>query len=350
MSGIKYSEVILAKKVEALLKLKKDKNNTQKFAKDTRRKIVKLIEEIDNTSSEDVNISKRMKEDKKSINKQINNVDAEAKKVKNVDMPSNADSTSLDSIEKSINKISNSKNKIQKINQEADSVKSNLVNLTTSDKKLSEIRLEMDKIKEELDSEKELINKWLPEETAELKDEFSSIGQELQEYEHKIKKGEKASKLANESAEIKNRIQKLDQEFDKTVFEASGREEKQQKRLYILDSLREVCESLGFDEASDPYYQEDDDPNSPVVQEFDTVNEGFVTFNINLDSSIESDSEIRINSCQDEFDKLSEILEEQFGVKTSFQRVEDDGEPIRKSYDKKPIPGQTVKQYQQGSN
>lgn len=110
--------------------------------------------------------------------------------------------------------------------------------------------------------------------------------------------------------------------------------------MYTLKALRVICASLGFKEVSEPSYEKEDDCGSPVVQTFDTLNEGLVTFRLYLHNKIESDSGIDVEVCRDEFEKLSKLLKDKYGVDTSFRRIGQEAAPQRLSKTEKPMPQQ----------
>ncbi len=99
-------------------------------------------------------------------------------------------------------------------------------------------------------------------------------------------------------------------------------EEQHQKRLYVLKGLRQVCVEMGFEE-SEPR-RENGGRRGRIIYEVDTLDQGVVVFYLSLDG-ISADSAIVDGKCLDEFDKLSELLQKEFGVKTRFKL--EDGRP-----------------------
>jgi len=110
-----------------------------------------------------------------------------------------------------------------------------------------------------------------------------------------------------------------------------------QKRLYVIKSLREVCASLGFDEINEPLYEKEGDAYSPVVQDFDTLIHGTLTFRMALEGNVESSSGISIDNCGEKFSEISELLREQYGIETSFKRAGEE-EPLKKAKTAKDLP------------
>ncbi|MBW1918538.1 MAG: hypothetical protein JRI57_11045 [Deltaproteobacteria bacterium] len=94
----------------------------------------------------------------------------------------------------------------------------------------------------------------------------------------------------------------------------------QERRLYVLTGLRQICVELGFAETGVPHYERPGDLRSAIIYTVDTFDEGDIRFSLGLDG-IQTHSEIREDYCLAEFDKLSAALEEQYGIRTQFQRV-----------------------------
>ncbi|MFC1596924.1 hypothetical protein ACFL5Q_03155 [Planctomycetota bacterium] len=105
---------------------------------------------------------------------------------------------------------------------------------------------------------------------------------------------------------------------------AKEREDKHQKRLYLLKAVRQVCAEMGFKEIDGPNYETEGERGSRIALNVDTVNQGQISFSLALDG-ISSVSEIGEDRCFDQFGKLSKHLDEEFGIHTKFRVA--DGEP-----------------------
>jgi len=110
-------------------------------------------------------------------------------------------------------------------------------------------------------------------------------------------------------------LESADRLINSRINDAQEMERKHQKRLYVLKALRQVCKEMGFAE-SEPRYEKEDKRNR-IVYEVDTLDQGNIRFFISLDS-ISANSAIPKNNCLEEFDKVSQFLEDEFGVKTKF--------------------------------
>lgn len=128
--------------------------------------------------------------------------------------------------------------------------------------------------------------------------------------------------------DIKGQIEELKKEIEDKANKARDLETKNQKRLYLLKALRQVCADMGFSEKMPPKYEKENDRSSRIILTVDTHNQGLITFYLTLDS-ISADSEIADNYCFEEFDKLSANLVEKFGIQTKFRRPQEEPKPKR---------------------
>jgi hypothetical protein len=106
--------------------------------------------------------------------------------------------------------------------------------------------------------------------------------------------------------------------LDLKIKEAQELDEKNQKRSYVLESLKKVCTSMGFEEVSQSV--EGKGKSNRIIYTIDTFSQGKIKFYLSLDT-IDADSGIADNHCMSEFDKVSESLQKNFGVQTQFKRV-----------------------------
>lgn len=157
-----------------------------------------------------------------------------------------------------------------------------------------------------LSGHQEVLQTWIePKDLQENEDIVKKAGQLLKEKQ--LKNAE------NQAGMAEKRIQAA-------IEEARDLEEKQEKRLYVLKALRQVCTDMGFQEMSPQYGEKG--KKGPIVYEVDTLDQGKIRFFLSLDS-IKTFSQLPDNTCLDEFDKVSNYLEEEFGVKTKFKTREE---------------------------
>lgn len=115
-------------------------------------------------------------------------------------------------------------------------------------------------------------------------------------------------------------LQETRREIRQQAEQAEHREQLQQKRLYLLIALRQVCADLGFQEVGGPRYENPGRRDGRIRFEVDTLDRGHLVFLLSLDG-IQSNSLLADRHCFDQFDQLSQSLAEQFGIRTNFRPV-----------------------------
>jgi hypothetical protein len=159
------------------------------------------------------------------------------------------------------------------------------------------------------EDEKDLVRSWFEEEIQTIDKKFETAKNHLKEAKY--------VDLNRDLTEIKKNI-------GAKITEAKELDEKDQKRKYVLDSLKKVCNSMGFEEVGTS--SEGKGKSNRVIYTIDTFSQGKIKFCLSLDS-IEADSGIVDNHCLSEFDKVSESLQKNFGVQTKFKRVSESNPP-----------------------
>lgn len=119
-------------------------------------------------------------------------------------------------------------------------------------------------------------------------------------------------------AGLHHRLEELQAAIVQAGEVASRNEERHQKRLEVLKSLRQVCADLGFQEIGAPVRPPGAGRGDPIVIAFDTLDRGTIKFVLALDK-VSTDSQIAAGRCLEETDRISELLQERFSIKTSFQ-------------------------------
>jgi hypothetical protein len=119
-------------------------------------------------------------------------------------------------------------------------------------------------------------------------------------------------------ADFSKNLSEIQKNLELKIQEAKELEEKNQKRSYVLESLKKVCTSMGFEEVGQSV--EGKGKSNRIVYTIDTFSQGKIKFYLSLDT-IDADSGIADNHCMSEFDKVSESLQKNFGVQTQFKRV-----------------------------
>lgn len=160
------------------------------------------------------------------------------------------------------------------------------------------------------EQDKEVLLPWFEEETQRIEKEFDNLKNILRQGKY--------SDLSKSLTQIQKRI-------DMKTKEAKNLEEKDQKRQYVLESLKKVCESMGFEEVGQSV--EGKGKERRIIYTIDTFSQGKIKFCLSLDN-IEADSGIIDNKCISEFDKVSEALQK-LGIHTKFKRVSEVPGPIK---------------------
>ena len=209
----------------------------------------------------------------------------------------------------------------------------NLPLLKETDKINSNIESEINKIESIFKGHDGIFKKWVIKDYEGYLNVKGGIVAKLSEFKNEL--GSNIDTAKFESLLVQSRS--LSDKVASSLSLAIEKDNLHQKRLYVIKSLREVCASLGFQEMEEPHYAEKDNPYSPVVQNFDTLNLGAITFTVALEGRLESSSCISVDNCDEEFSKFSDILKSQFGIETSLKRIEG-GEPIKKYKTAKDLP------------
>lgn len=127
--------------------------------------------------------------------------------------------------------------------------------------------------------------------------------------------------------ELEVQLTALTAELAGCIASADSREEQQQKRLYLLKALRQVCAEMGFEEVEAPHYAKDGDRGSTLLFTVDTIARGRITFKLTF-QGISTFSELADDHCPTDFTQITEYLEDEFGISTEFYG--EDGKPIPK--------------------
>jgi hypothetical protein len=162
-------------------------------------------------------------------------------------------------------------------------------------------------------SRQELLKQWLGEQASQSYQQRLSEARCLLEEE---RYGELEQYLREFQTEISHRIREVEQ-----------LDEQHRKRLYLLKALRQVCADMGFQEIAPPRFEEEGNCRSRILLTVDTFDRGRIEFKLSLEQ-ISACSEIASDRCFEEFDLLSQFLDEAFGVQTEF-RMEDGSRPPR---------------------
>jgi hypothetical protein len=219
--------------------------------------------------------------------------------------------------------------------QALDDVAGNLPVLVEIDEDIAAIETEVAKIRSTFTDNEKVFEKWTLIVYTEQSTRLDRISNDLV----RIRKALVPSKRLDPK-DVKSLLadlRRLSGDVESTLADATEKNELHKKRVYVVQGLRVVCKSLGFQEIDTPHYAEKDDVYSPVVQSFDTLNVGKITFRVALKGMLESSSGITVGKCDDEFIHLAELLKEKFGIETAF-KIASTGEPLKKRWTAKDLP------------
>jgi len=343
MSGTKYSTATLNRMAELLLRSRRDKDSQTKKIEGLINSIRGLVSKVSDTRAEDTVIANQLSEYGEILKEKTVTLKKLQEQLENIQLPDAVRDVSPDSLESTHGKIQQVKDKILGTEKKLDEINLNVINLNIADKSLSGIEFNTQRLQNDLQINEMLLKEWMPVEYNGLIQNYRAFQEKLTQYKKALYSKKDTAETTRNLKEAEGILNDLHQRLLKLVEEASQREEQHQKRLYILKGLREVCASLGFEEVSETGYERENDYNSPVIQKFDTLNEGLITFRLHLNNFIESDSGISLEVCEKEFGKLSDLLTQEYGVETAFKRVGQEEEPKRISRTEKPVPGEELR-------
>jgi len=100
--------------------------------------------------------------------------------------------------------------------------------------------------------------------------------------------------------------------------EVTSLEELDGQRRHVLESLRKVCQEMGWDEAKQPELEDKNNPRSSILYEVNTYGAGAMVFRLTLEGiDVNSPISKEKGACYKDFNNLSEKLKK-FGVITKF--------------------------------
>lgn len=156
----------------------------------------------------------------------------------------------------------------------------------------------------------DLLSKWYPkEQVAAWRNQLRRAADRLQ---------------AQEYGGLEETFRTVQGELQASIRDAESREEKHQRRRYVLTSIHKLCRSKGFNCIEKPHLEDPNDRGSRAIMVFDTSG-GKIEFSLDLDG-IHTESQLNGSRCWDDFGELSQNLDEMFGIKTDFRR-EDGSKP-----------------------
>ena len=176
--------------------------------------------------------------------------------------------------------------------------------LCTAPKIAATCQQQLNALRCEFDSNKPLLEKWL-------------TADQLQKYGEGLDRLAKFSSL-NQFNQFQSQVKPAEAAVEGILATTRNQEQAHERRIYLVSSLMQVCDDMGFRVKEKPQFTDTEDRGSQIRVVFDTGNRGDVVFLLSLDT-IEVDSCISGSHCFEEFQQLSEQLKAGFGVETHFR-------------------------------
>lgn len=329
MSGTKSSDIELNRIAEQLLQTKREKNVAFEIIEELSNRIDNIISKMSEVLTQNASIANLFLENKELLKKKAINIKEVKKELQGILIPELTRDVNTQWLEATHGRILQLRSEIQRICNVFDEIEASIINLNVADKSLSIIEINIQKYQNESQNHEKMLKKWMLSEYIRSNQDNENLQNELLHYKETLHNKKDSEQITKNFKEIEGVFNKLNSRLKSLVQEAMHKEELHQRRLYILKGLREVCRSIGFEEASEPKYEIEGDYNSPILQSFDTLNKGNFKIKLHLHNRIESDSGINQEICDDEFGKLSGLLAQEFGVLTLFKRVNQEDSPKR---------------------
>jgi hypothetical protein len=338
MSGKKRTQAELNHIAEALVQAKFEKEASEKRTYHLFQQIEKLLNTIKDTSISDSLINSRLtlyEAQLKVESSKLSERQTELKTIKVPDSIGNQANSFVDSIRQKINDINNECEDLSKLLK---TINFDIINICEADQTLSGILFAMQNYENGMNSNAELLKTWFVNDFQKIKTLYESNKEKVRVYKISINNQQTTGETVRNFKDIEVYQRKVSDELYRLIAEANKKEELQQKRLYIIASVRQVCADLGFKEISNPSYEQLGNCNSTIFQTFDLRDQTTITFKFHLDNHIESDSGISIDGCAAQFRTISDLLLSGYGAQTKFERINPDEIPKDEYDSEKSIP------------
>lgn len=337
MSGEKLTQVELNQLVTSMLQAKSLKEEELKKADELAKRAAKLHDIVKDIEIEDPAIANRLQQYCRDLQQEDHRLKRISERLDSITVPDSVHNITKDQMKQIQSQLRGLHQDNEKTVQVLDSIQGDVILLTVADETFGKIEFLMQKLQHDIESRQSIIQKWMSGDYQQFLKRQQDFEQQMHRIHQEIDKRH-AEDAAKDLEQAEILLEQIITTHEKLVSESLLREDMHCKRRYVLEALRNVCNQLGFDEISAPRYDREADFNSPILQSFDTMNEGRITFRLHLDSHIESDTGIRMEVCENEFDKLSDLLSREYGVQTAFQVVGREEGPKRITKTEKPLP------------
>lgn len=338
MSGEKRSAIELNRIAELLLKIEGEKETAQAKCEELATRMESLIVKTKSVQTSDINVAKRFADYKTNLQVEAAKIKARQKEITSIKLPRNIETLSLDSLDKIRKKVVNCDGENHKAGVLIDQIDMDVINMSNADKNLASTEFNLQKMEEELTANERLLMKWAKEDLSKLRLESARLRVSFAQNKNLLKSRKDTGVIAKSTDDLQDALEIMLGRIKQLVKEANGKEEMHRKRLFVLAGIRGACASLGFEEVNAPKYEDETNYESTVLQTFDTLNDGLITFKLKLDNTIEADSGIRVGACENQFKILADLLNEKYGIKASAWANFKTDLPERMSNTAKPMP------------
>lgn len=219
-------------------------------------------------------------------------------------------------------------------------MRNHLHHLKQVDDKITDIAKEIERITVSLLTNEQVLKKWMTKDHNTMQAEKEVLNDKISLIRTAVKKGARLD--AAEMTGLHDQAQRLADKIVVISKAALDKEALDQKRNYLIDSLRKVCKKLGFDEKGQVSLSTEGDYTSSQLQKYDTLTQGMMVFRFGLDGRVESSTGISHEECGDMYEKISEELKDEYGVQTSFYLANSD-EPLKMTKTEKDLPRASIK-------
>lgn len=228
-----------------------------------------------------------------------------------------------------LGQLGQSQSALDGVRKGIDAIAAEFTEITTHDVALVSSKMALLGADETLRAHSVALEKWFP---GTAKPVNAELGVALREIEVQAREQD-----AEKIQALVSRVETLSAKADALIADADALEDKQQRRMYTLKGLREVCARLGFEEVGAPKY-ENGAPQDRVIFAVDTRGKGKIAFRLGLDDLIETDSKMELKNCSQQFSTLADLLAEQFGIQAQFTDGHAAPRPDLKTWDAKDLP------------
>ncbi|MEW6607719.1 MAG: hypothetical protein AB1414_09765 [bacterium] len=325
MSGYKRSSITYDPRVNLLFAIRNQKTKAVNKINLLKSQVERLFQRIEKEKS-----SAKIEATISCLNQYMETVKSRQTDIEEItgflpELPESPTSVALNTLQDMDKVISNTETKSNRIESELETVNRQIYELKSVDKDIVEVELELEKISNLLKENDTTLQRWETQEHKDLNEQKEELTKHLFDYKEALKQKEVVSTQILK--ELLMQTRELIDKIEATALESTEKDKLQEKRLYFVNSLKEVFKELGFRIKTELAYEKEGDLNSRITIVFHSAYYGDVDFYIPLKGEIASDSKISLENCEVEYKKVSRLLKERFGLNSEFKRELQTGKP-----------------------